>query len=89
MQTSSEMPEAMRMPDSDHWLACYIRNLLQAYKMGKGIDFDTAEALLAQEKQAFEKELAMARKFYRLYPHLVDQASQPGHVESPAQRTGE
>jgi len=72
------------MPDNDHWLACYIRNLLHNYKSNNGLDFATAEALLTQEKETFERELAMARRFYRLYPHLVDDATR--NVESAARR---
>jgi len=72
------------MPDNDHWLACYIRNLLHNYKANNGLDFATAEALLAQEKETFERELAMARRFYRLYPSLVDDATR--NVESAARR---
>ena len=76
------MLEAVRAIDREHWLNSYINGLVQAFKDAHKIDFETAEMLLAREKQAFEKELATARKIYRLYPYLVDQAKASQHVES-------
>lgn len=86
MTTNPEQHNAPEtgMPDNDHWLACYIRNLLHNFKANNSLDFATAEALLAQEKETFERELAMARRFYRLYPNLVDDATR--NVESPSRR---
>lgn len=86
----ASLEQAARSLDSDHWLASYINDLLNAHRLGNGLDFATAEMLLAQEKQTFEKELAIARKVYRLYPYLVD-AAEPRAVASEyaATRSGQ
>jgi hypothetical protein len=68
------------MPEPDDWLACCIRTLLRAYTSGNPIDFEIAETLLAQEKQTFERDLEVARRIYRLYPHLVDDPGRAEHV---------
>lgn len=81
--------EAARLIDKDHWLTSYIHDLVQAFKLGSRIDFTTAEMLLAQEKQNFERELATARKIYRLYPQLVDEHSRSSHVDTPPERSGD
>ena len=59
-----------RLVQSDHWLQSYVRDLLAAHQVGEGVDFQTARLLLDQEEQAFEKDLAIARKFVNRYPHL-------------------
>jgi hypothetical protein len=43
--------------DSGRWIAGYISDLLNAHKLSNGIDFDTAESLLSQERQTFEQNL--------------------------------
>ena|SRR5437588_13130978 len=82
------MVEAARLVDKEHWLASYIRELVEAFKPGNGIDFATAEMLLARQKEAFERELATAKKIYRLYPRLVDESNRSQHVDANAERSG-
>ncbi len=52
---------------SEHWLATYISDLLSAHDLSDGIDFRTAEQLLAAEREQFEKDLAVARRMLRVY----------------------
>jgi len=82
------MFEGARVIDKEHWLASYIQELIKAFKPGHGIDFATAEMLLAREKQTFERELATARKIYRLYPGLIDEPGRSPHVDAAAERSG-
>jgi len=60
-----------KISQSGHWLGNLITDLINAHKLSGGIDFRTAEMLLQQEKEALEKDLAIARRLYRLYPNLV------------------
>lgn len=80
--------EAAHLIDKDHWLASYIHDLVQAFKLGNKIDFPTAEMLLAQEKQNFERELATAQKIYRLYPQLVNDPDRSHHAEPVPGQSG-
>ncbi len=52
---------------SEHWLATYISDLLSAHDLSGGIDFRTAEQLLAAEREQFEKDLTVARRMLRVY----------------------
>lgn len=54
-----------------HWVGGFVSDLVSASELTGGIDFATAEQLLATAKDEFEKELALARRMYRLYPELV------------------
>jgi hypothetical protein len=56
---------------SEHWLATYVSDLLSAHDLSAGIDFRTAEQLLAAEKEQFEKDLAIARRMLRVYGKQV------------------
>jgi hypothetical protein len=56
---------------SEHWLATYVSDLLSAHELSAGIDFRTAEQLLAAEKEQFEKDLAIARRMLRVYGKQV------------------
>ena len=60
---------------TEHWLRSYITDLLAAHEIGEGLDFQTAELLLKQEKESFEAELVLAQRMYRMYPHLFRQES--------------
>jgi hypothetical protein len=82
------MLEAARVVDKEHWLASYIHELVEAFKRNGGIDYAAAETLLAQSKQSFERELATARKIYRLYPRLIDESGRSQHVDASAERSG-
>lgn len=56
---------------SEHWLATYVSDLLSAHDLSAGIDFRTAEQLLAAEREQFEKDLAIARRMLRVYGKQV------------------
>ena len=56
---------------SEHWLATYVSDLLSAHDLSAGIDFRTAEQLLAAEKEQFDKDLAIARRMLRVYGKQV------------------
>lgn len=53
---------------TEHWLGDFISVLLSSHELNSGIDFPTAEKLLATEKAEFEHDLTIARRMYRLYP---------------------
>ena len=60
---------------SEHWLATYIKDLLSAHDLSAGVDFGTAEQLLAAEKDQFEKDLVVARRMLRVYgKYVADEA---------------
>lgn len=61
---------------SEHWLATYVKDLLSAHDLSAGIDFGTAEQLLAAEKEQFEKDLATARRMLRVYGRQVSGEAQ-------------
>jgi len=57
-------------------------DLLGAHEIGNGLDFQTAELLLKQEKESFEADLVLAQRMYKMYPHLFRQ-------ETEAAKTGQ
>ena len=70
---------------SGHWLGNYINSLLEDHDTSE-ISFEKAEQFLSTERREFDKDLAIARRMYRVYPQLVltDQ-----HRETVAERGGE
>jgi len=58
-----------RLMKTDHWLKSYLSDLLGAHQ-ANGLDFQTAELLLQQEKEAFEHDMAVAQRMYQIYPHM-------------------
>jgi len=68
---------------SEHWMGNFVSDLVSAYELGGGIDFPTAEQLLATAKDEFNKELALARRMYRLYPDLVVREAEGRQVSAP------
>lgn len=64
---------------SEHWFPTFVNDVLERYQTSGGITFETVERALAQRKAAFAKDLEIARKMYRCYPHLFH--------ETPAQRS--
>ena len=67
----STFAELERILHTGHWLGNLISDLISAHRLSAGLDFKTAEMLLEYEKEIFEKDLAIARKMYRLYGNLV------------------
>ena len=66
---------------SEHWLATYIKDLLSAHDLSAGIDFGTAEQLLAAEKEQFDKDLAIARRMLRVYGKQVSSEAHAAHAD--------
>lgn len=77
-----EMPDTQaaekfaKLLKTDHWLRSYMTDMLGAHEIGNGLDFQTAELLLKQERESFEADLAVAQRMHRLYPHLFRQESE-------------
>ena len=65
-----------RVMKTEHWLKSYMTDLLGAHALGNGLDFQTAELLLKQERESFEADLMLAQKMYKMYPHLFRQESE-------------
>lgn len=78
-----------RLLRAEHWLKSYMKDLLKAHQSGTGLDFDTAELLLRQEKKAFEADLAIARRMHQLYPHMFDQDREGASRAAGASSTNE
>jgi hypothetical protein len=78
-KTLARLQSLMR---SEHWLATYVGDLLSAHDLSAGIDFRTAEQLLAVEREQFEKDLAIARRMLRVYGKQVmaDNLTQSAYV---------
>ena len=85
---SARAADRLPYPKWERYMAQSVTFTLEAFKPGNGIDFATAEMLLARQKEAFERELATAKKIYRLYPRLVDESSRSQHVDANAERSG-
>ena len=64
---------------AEHWFPAFINELLERYRTAGGITFETVEHVLEERKQAFAKDLEIARRMNRTYPHLFQ--------ETPAQRS--
>ena len=76
-ETSKQLRLLEETLGSQHWLGCYINDLLSAYAVSRDVTFSQAENLLAQARQAFEMDLATARRMYELYPQLVTGGGEP------------
>jgi hypothetical protein len=63
-------PQFNAVMNSEHWLKGFMTNLLAAHQSPAGLDFKTAEALLARERATYEGEVAVAMRIFRTYPHL-------------------
>ena len=73
-QLSDQFAAVMK---SEHWLKGFMANLLAAHQSPTGLDFKTAEALLARERSTFEAEVAVAMRIFRTYPHLFQHGKTP------------
>jgi hypothetical protein len=56
---------------SEHWFPAFVTELLERYRAAGGITFEIVESVLQERKEAFVKELEIARRMYRTYPHLL------------------
>lgn len=73
MSEAQAMEQFTRLMKTEHWLRSYMSDLLGAHQIGHGLDFQTAELLLKQERESFETDLALAQRMYKMYPHLFRQ----------------
>lgn len=56
--------------DSEHWMLAFLEELLVQFRTPGDISFEAVQRLLQQHEQAFLKDLEIARRMYRTYPHL-------------------
>src|ERR1700683_5533746 len=59
MSEAQAAEKCARVLRTDHWLKSYMADLLGAHQIGNGLDFQTAELLLKQEKESFEADLVL------------------------------
>ena len=62
-------------PAAEHWFPAFVNELLERYRADGGITFETVENILQARKNAFVQDLLIARRMYRAYPHLFQEAS--------------
>jgi hypothetical protein len=62
---------------AEHWFPAFINELLERYRTAGGITFETVEHVLEERKQAFAKDLEIARRMYHSYPHLFQETQAP------------
>ena len=55
---------------SEHWFPAFVEELLERYRAAGGITFEIVELVLQERKEAFLKDLEIARRMRRTYPHL-------------------
>jgi hypothetical protein len=55
---------------SEHWFPAFVAELLERYRATGGITFEIVELVLHERKEAFLKDLEIARRMRRTYPHL-------------------
>ena len=54
----------------EHWFSAFVDALLELYRTDGGITFEIVERVLEERKEAFAKDLEIARRMYRSYPHM-------------------
>jgi len=54
----------------EHWVSQFVDDLMLEVRSSGAITFDTAGRLLEQHRHSFERDLAIARRMVRNYPHL-------------------
>ena len=62
---------------AQHWFPAFVNELLERYQAAGGITFEVVERVLEERKEAFMKDLEIARRMHRTYPQLFQ--------ETPAQ----
>ena len=62
---------------AQHWFPAFVNELLERYQAAGGITFEIVERVLKERKEAFVKDLEIARRMHRTYPQLFQ--------ETPAQ----
>ena len=78
LEQSGSLPLSAAGLDSDHWLLACLDDLLEQFRNSHEITFEAVRQLLDQHEQSFLKDLEVARRMYRTYPHLFQlKVSQP------------
>jgi hypothetical protein len=54
----------------EHWFPAFVDALIERYRADGGITFEIVERVLEERKEAFAKDLEIARRMYRSYPHM-------------------
>lgn len=62
---------------AQHWFPAFVNEFLERYQVAGGITFEIVERVLEERKEAFVKDLEIARRMHRTYPQLFQ--------ETPAQ----
>lgn len=63
----------------EHWFPGFLKELLEQFRSSGGITFETVEHALQERKEAFSRDLKIARRMYRTYPHLFKQSETATH----------
>jgi hypothetical protein len=60
--------------DAEHWLHVLVNDLTEQFQTSGEMTFETMERVLVQQKEAYRRDLATARRMYRTYPHLFEES---------------
>jgi hypothetical protein len=60
---------------TQHWFPAFVNELLERYQAAGGITFEIVERVLEERKEAFVKDLEIARRMHRTYPQLFHETS--------------
>lgn len=65
--------------ESEHWFPGFLKEVLEQFRTSGGITFETVEHALQERKEVFSRDLKIARRMYRTYPHLFKQSETATH----------
>ena len=58
----------------EHWLYVLVNDLTEQFRTSGEMTFEAMEGVLRQQKEAYRRDLATARRMYRTYPHLFEES---------------
>jgi len=70
--------------ESEHWMLGFLEELLAQFRTSGDVSFDAVQRLLRQHEQSFLRDLETARRMYRTYPRLFQEAGSSRTDESKA-----
>jgi len=75
----TSLAPSAQAPDlaSEHWFPAFANELLERYRTAGGITFEIVERVLQERKEVFLRDLEIARRMYRAYPHLFQGTAMP------------
>jgi hypothetical protein len=86
LEHTGALPLSSAGVNGEHWLLAFLEDLLAQFRASDEISFEATQHLLQQHEQAFQRDLATARRMYHTYPHLFpEEASQPMAAAKAAQ----